>query len=190
MKTKNQKPQIEIIMTGGTIDSSWNGIKDTAVVNNHSIIPNYFKKLIVYPEIKFTEICMKDSREINQRDIQRILNAIEKSKSKHILITHGTYTMPDTAKFLEVNLKRKDQTIVFTGSMVPLEGVYPTDAGFNLGYAVSKSQELKPGIYICMNGDTFTPQEVVKNLGEGKFYSIFRDVRDLSKERLKIKSSK
>jgi hypothetical protein len=41
-----------------------------------------------------------------------------------------------------------------------------------------------------MNGDTFTPQEVVKNLGEGKFYSIFRDVRDLSKERLKIKSSK
>jgi L-asparaginase len=187
---KSKKEKIEIILTGGTIDSSWNGIKDTAVVNKHSIIPAYFKKLIVYPEIKFTEICMKDSREINQRDIQKILTSVEKSKAKHILITHGTYTMPDTAKFLEANLKRKDQTIVFTGSMVPLEGVYPTDAGFNLGYAISKSQELKPGIYICMNGDTFSPQEVVKNLGEGKFYSIFRNVRDLSRERSEEKSSK
>ncbi|OGI68201.1 hypothetical protein A3A05_01340 [Candidatus Nomurabacteria bacterium RIFCSPLOWO2_01_FULL_41_12] len=170
----SKKEKIEIIMTGGTIDSSWNGIKDTAIVNAHSIIPGYFKKLIIYPEIKFTEICMKDSREINQEDIKNILKKIEKSKANKVLITHGTYTMPDTAKFLEANLKRKDQTIVFTGSMVPLEGVYPTDAGFNLGFAISKVQELKPGFYICMNGETFSPQEVVKNLGEGKFYSIFR----------------
>jgi L-asparaginase len=175
----DKKEKIEIMMTGGTIDSAWNGIKDTAVVNEHSIIPEYFEKLIIYPEIKFTEICMKDSREIDQNDIENLLKKIEESDANKILITHGTYTMPDTAKFLEVNLKRKDQTIVFTGSMVPLEGVYPTDAGFNLGYAISKVQELKQGIYICMNGDTFTPQEVVKNLGEGKFYSIFRVVRKL-----------
>ena len=175
----NKKEKIEIIITGGTIDSSWNGIKDTAVVNAHSIIPDYFQKLIIYPKIKFTEICMKDSREINRRDLSNILEATEKSKAKKILITHGTYTMPDTAKFLEANLRRKDQTIVFTGSMVPLEGVYPTDAGFNLGFAISKVQDLKPGFYICMNGDTFNPQEVAKNLGEGKFYSIFRQVRKL-----------
>lgn len=177
-------------MTGGTIDSSWNGIKDTAVVNNHSIIPKYFKKLIVYPNIGFNEVCMKDSREMNSRDLKKILSVLKKSKSKRFLITHGTYTMPDTAKFLEANLDRKDQTVVFTGSMVPLEGVYPTDAGFNLGYAISKVQELKPGFYICMNGDTFTPQEVVKNLGEGRFYSIFRDVRDLSRERSSSNSTR
>lgn len=177
-----EKDVIEIVMTGGTIDSGWNGIKDTAVVNEHSRIPAYFDKLIIYPKMKFTEVCMKDSRELNQEDIHKTLEVIEKSKSKKIIITHGTYTMPDTAKFLEANLKRKDQTIVFTGSMVPLEGVYPTDAPFNMGYAMSKVQELKPGIYLCMNGDTFTPQEVAKNLGEGKFYSIFRDVRGLSKQ--------
>jgi len=133
---------------------------------------------------------MKDSREINQQDIRNIVKKIEKSKAKKFLITHGTYTMPDTAKFLEANLKRKEVTIVFTGSMVPLDGVYPTDAPFNLGYAISKVQELKPGIYLCMNGDTFTPQEVAKNLGEGKFYSIFRNVRDLSIERSTKKSTK
>ena len=82
--------------------------------------------------------------------------------------------MPDTAKFIEANIKRKGQTIVFTGSLVPLEGFYPTDATFNLGFALSKTQDLSPGVYLCMNGKTFTPQEVAKNLGEGKFYSIFR----------------
>ena len=49
-----------------------------------------------------------------------------------------------------------------------------TDATFNLGFALSKCEELLPGIYLCMNGETFTPQEVAKNLGEGKFYSIFK----------------
>jgi len=175
-----KKETIEILMTGGTIDSAWDGIKDTAVVNRHSIIPHYFKKLVIYPAIKFTEICMKDSREISQKDLNKITQTIQKSKNKRFIITHGTYTMPDTAKFLEANLKRKNLIVVLTGSMVPLEGVYPTDAGFNLGFAISKVQELKPGFYICMNGDTFTPQEVVKNLSEGKFYSIFRAVRDLS----------
>ena len=42
-------------MTGGTIDSSWNGIKDTAVVNEHSIIPKYFKKLIINIFSKYKE---------------------------------------------------------------------------------------------------------------------------------------
>ncbi|HEV7702172.1 MAG TPA: asparaginase domain-containing protein [Candidatus Paceibacterota bacterium] len=172
MSDENRK--IEIILTGGTIDSTWDGISDTATVNSHSVIPNYFKKLIVYPEVKFNEICMKDSRQINEQDISKVLESIEKSEANKIIITHGTYTMPDTAKFIEANLTRKDQTIIFTGSMVPLEGFYPTDAPFNLGFAVSKSQELSPGIYLCMNGETFTPQEVAKNLGEGKFYSIFQ----------------
>jgi len=161
-------------MTGGTIDSNWNGIADTTTINTHSAIPKYFKGLIIYPEIKFNEICMKDSRQMNQRDINNVLKAVENSEANKIIITHGTYTMPDTAKFIEANIKRKGQTIVFTGSMIPLEGFYPTDATFNLGFALSKSQELPPGIYLCMNGDTFTPQEVAKNLGEGKFYSIFK----------------
>jgi len=169
-----KKETIEIILTGGTIDSTWDGISDTAKVNSHSVIPSYFKKLIIYSKIKFSEICMKDSRQLSQRNIAHVLRVIENSKTKKIIVTHGTYTMPDTAKFIEANLKRKDQTIIFTGSMVPLEGFYPTDATFNLGFALSKVQDLPAGIYLCMNGETFTPQEVAKNLGEGKFYSIFK----------------
>lgn len=59
--------------------------------------------------------------------------------------------------------------------MTPLKGFEPSDASFNLGYAVSKVQELAAGVYICINGETFTPEEVAKSLSEGKFYSIFKD---------------
>lgn len=52
-------------------------------------------------------------------------------------------------------------------------GFSPTDAGFNLGYAIAKSTELKEGIYVCMNGKVFAPEEVIKILSEGRFRSIY-----------------
>ena len=116
---------------------------------------------------------MKDSREINANDMKKILGTIQDSKHKKIIITHGTYTMPDTSRYLKANLKRKDQTIILTGSFIPLTGFSPTDAPFNLGYAISKVQDLPAGIYIAMNGKIFKPEEVIKMLSEGKFGSIF-----------------
>ena len=57
--------------------------------------------------------------------------------------------------------------------MIPLIGFSPTDAGFNIGYAVAKSQELESGIYVCMNGKIFNPEEIIKVLSEGRFDSIY-----------------
>lgn len=172
--------KIQFIITGGTIDSSWSGKHETAVVNKSSYLPEFFSELDLYAELEFSEVCLKDSRQLTQSDVQKVLEEVEKSKTKYIIITHGTYTMPDTARYLKANLKRDDQTIIFTGSMTPLKGFEPSDASFNLGYAVSKVQELKSGIYICMNGATFTPEEVAKSLSEGKFYSIFRPEEKIS----------
>ena len=166
--------KIEIILTGGTIDSRWHGPSDTAIPNEKSILPEYFRSLFLYQELTFTEVCMKDSRHLTPEDIDKVLEAIHNSKADKIIVTHGTYTMPDTAKILEANLKREGQTIVLTGSMVPLFGFYPSDAPFNLGFALAKVRELSPGVYLSMNGEVFTPSEVAKNLSEGKFYSIFR----------------
>jgi L-asparaginase len=174
MKAQSKKdPKILFLFTGGTIDSKWDGKLDTAVVEKKSNIPGYMKSLILYLEAEFKEICMKDSRSLNGGDLKRLKEAIERTKYKHIIITHGTYTMPDTAKYLLANLKRKDQTIVLTGSMVPLAGFQSSDAPFNLGYAVSEVHSLPAGMYLCMNGRTFNPNEVAKNLSQGKFYSVF-----------------
>ncbi len=163
---------IHFVLTGGTIDSFYDGTKDTAVPNAHSVIPNFIKTLKLPDKTEFTEVCMKDSRDITTADRKSILNSIEKSPHKRIIITHGTYTMPDTAKYLKANLKRKGQTIVITGSMIPLSGFSPSDAPFNLGYAIAKVKELDPGIYVCMNGSVFSP-EIVKLTNEGRFVSVF-----------------
>ena len=166
-------------MTGGTIDSVWNGAQDTVVVSEHSILPEYFEELKrnlkFYEELEFSEVCMKDSRALTDEDRKNVLKVIEESDATKIIITHGTYTIPDTARYLKENLKRKDQVIVLTGSMVPIKGFDFSDGPFNFGYAFAQVQKLESGIYVCMNARVFTPEEVTKNIAEGKFYSVFED---------------
>jgi len=169
----NEDNKLHFIMTGGTLDSYYNGIKDTAVPNEHSGVPKFIKVLKLYEECEFVEVCMKDSRDLTSADRADILRAVADSPSRRIIITHGTYTLPDTARYLQANLKDSNKVIIFVCSMIPLEGFVPTDAGFNIGYAVAKSQELTEGIYVCMNGRIFTPDEVIKILSEGRFGSIY-----------------
>jgi L-asparaginase len=168
----SETDKIHLILTGGTIDSHWDGRQDTAVPNEHSILPQYLHDLQLYADFDFAEVCMKDSRNLEQEDLININQSIKQSPHRKIIITHGTYTMPDTARYLRANLNRADQTIVLTGSMVPLKGFDASDAPFNLGYAFAKVQELGAGIYICMNGRTFSPEEVAKSIAGGKFFSI------------------
>lgn len=164
---------IHLITTGGTIDSFYNPVKDTVTPNKISAFPDYLKSLKLYDKLIFTTVFLKDSRDITRADLRKLQKLVEQSKSKHVIIAHGTYTMPDTARFLAAQLKRKDQVIIFTGSMIPLIGFSPSDAGFNLGYSLAIVQQLTAGIYVCMNGRVFSPNEVVKDLHEGRFASVF-----------------
>ena|SRR3989338_4996768 len=164
---------IHLILTGGTIDSHYDGSKDTAVPNRHSELPRYLNSLRMYVKLKFSEICMKDSRQLTKTDFRAILKAVEKSPAKSVVVTMGTYLMGDAAKYLNANLKRQNKTIVFTGSFMPLTGFTESDAPFNLGYALAMSQVLPAGVHICMHGAQFTPAEVAKNVKIGRFYSVF-----------------
>lgn len=116
---------------------------------------------------------MKDSHQLTTADRKEVLKAIEESPHQKIIITHETYTIPDTARYLKANLKAKDKTLILTGSLVPIKGFAPSDGSFNLGYAIAQAQILSPGIYVCMNGQVFSPEEVIKILQEGRFASIF-----------------
>jgi L-asparaginase len=170
---KSAKP-IHFILTGGTIDSYYDSTKDTVAPNKKSVIPSFIESLKLYnTNTTFTTVCMKDSRDITNDDRMNVLKLLETTDSVQIIITHGTYTMPDTARFIKANLKRKDQTIVITASMIPLNGFNMSDAQFNLGYAFAKVQDLQVGIYACVNGHVFSPEEILKNVKEGKFESIF-----------------
>lgn len=162
---------IHFILTGGTIDSHWDIYKDATTPNKKSTLPNFMKSLNLYDKFLFTTICMKDSRSLTKNDIGAVLRVIQKSPHDKIIVTHGTFTMPDTARFLNANLKFNKKTIILTGSMVPLQGFSPSDAPFSLGYAISKVKDLAPGVYICMNARVFKPEEAMKEINAGRFSS-------------------
>jgi len=171
------RSKIHIILTGGTIDSKYDGKSDTVVPRRHSIIPEFIRSIKLYEKFQFTELFMKDSRKITKNDMKKIVKTLSDSRSRKIIILHGTYTMPETARFLKANLDRRDQVIILTGSMIPLEGFTMSDAGFNLGYSISQLDLLKPGVYVCMNGKTFLAEESMKEISRGMFVSIFSRIK-------------
>jgi L-asparaginase len=162
---------IHVVLTGGTIDSEWSPSQDTATVAKESIIPKYLKGLKPDLELSFHPLLMKDSRQLTPEDIQKICKAVDAAPSDKVLITHGTYTMPDTARYLEKNMKTK-KAVVLTGSVIPLNGYTMSDAPFNLGFSIATLLQLNVGVRLVIQGYVFKPEEVAKNLAEGRFFSL------------------
>lgn len=161
--------KIHFIITGGTIDSHWDPIKDTAVANERSILPDFVLRLNLPFQIDFTTVCMKDSREITDNDRMQMVRTIEASNSTTFLITHGTYTMAETARYIKAHLKRQDCTVLLTGSFVPLTDIIRSDGGFNMGFAIAQLQHLDPGVYLAMNAQVFEADQAEKIIHEGRF---------------------
>ncbi len=168
------KQTITFIATGGTIDSVFHAPSERKKIKEHTGIPHYIQKIIEpHFDIETKEAVMIDSLDMIDDHRIQILDAIEKTDNKKIIITHGTDTMRETGLYLEQHLKDKSKTIILVGSMIPLDGFYNSDAPYNLGYAVAQVQSKNAGIYICMNSQCFAPDEVSKDSAIGRFE--FRD---------------
>jgi L-asparaginase len=112
-------------------------------------------------------LMQKDSADITTEDRQLIFDRCMASPEQRMVITHGTDTMTETARFLgEKNVDSK--TVVLVGSFVPLSQP-DSDAFFNLGYALSAARLLPPGVWIAMNGEVFEWNNVHKNRERGRF---------------------
>ncbi len=170
---KISRDVIHIILTGGTIDSTWDRRVDSIVLNASSDVPEFFKKFPLLDELKYTQVCMKDSRQLTDTDREQILHVVENSEEKKIIITHGRFTIVDTVKFLTNNLKRKDQVIILTGGTTPLKGFEMTDSPFNLGFAIAKVQDTEPGIYIAMKGALISSEQFQKDTKGSLFHDLF-----------------
>jgi L-asparaginase len=106
--------KILLIITGGTIDSVYSPTQDTVVPNTQSVIPAYINDIKPYFDIRIEILCMKDSRNISNLDREKMVNLIKESDEPYVLITHGTYTLPDTARYIETYLNGTDKTVVLT----------------------------------------------------------------------------
>lgn len=107
----------------------------------------------------------KDSLHITAEDRELLRAAIAAQPARHVLVTHGTDTMVETAQVLA---SITDKTIVLTGALNPAR-FRGSDAEFNIGTAVGAVQSLPPGVYIAMNGRVWDPRRVRKNVAANRF---------------------
>ena len=157
---------IQILITGGTFDKSYNHLKgDLYFKKTH--IPEMLERSKSRLNVNVKTLMMIDSLEMTQKDIQLIINECINSKSKRIIITHGTDTMVRTAS--KIAKEVKDKTVVLTGAMIPYAFGSSSDGFFNLGSALSFVQVLKKGVYVAMNGQYFKHDNVKKNIEKGFF---------------------
>ena len=160
---------IQIFITGGTFDKSYNHISgDLFFEKTH--IPEMLKRSKSRLKVEIKTLMMIDSLEMTEGDINKIIKECKNSKSKRIIITHGTDTMVNTA--CKIAKQIKDKTIVLTGAMIPYAFGSSSDGFFNLGSALSFVQTLKTGIYITMNGQYFNYNNVIKDKEKGYFKSL------------------
>jgi|TARA_Y100000310_G_scaffold124950_2_gene123760 L-asparaginase len=157
---------IKIFTTGGTIDDYHYDSVDKAPTSHKSFVPELLKRARVTVKCEVEEIVHKDSRFVTDDDREIIFKKCQDCKEDKIIITHGTATMPITAKFLGKN--NIEKTIVLTGSGFPANKEN-SDALFNLGAALTAVQALPNGVYVVMNGKIFTWDNVKKNVETGFF---------------------
>lgn len=152
-------PKVKILITGGTIDGVDYENEQDAPLNPQSYIQNMFEQSRIPKNYEIKVLMLKDSRAITDADREIILEECKNSTEENILITHGSFTMPQTAKFLgHANL---DKTIVLVGSIIPSQEEN-SDAMFNLGAGYLASKILPHGVSIVMNGRVFNWDNVHK----------------------------
>jgi L-asparaginase len=159
--------KIKFFTTGGTIDKVYFDARSEYQVGSPQVI-EILKDSNVNFEYEVVSVLQKDSLEMTDDDRAVVRNAIAADTCDKIVITHGTDTMVDTARYL---LGIEGKTIVFTGALEPARSRY-TDAIFNVGCAIGAVQALPPGVYIAMNGRVFAANNVKKNYEARRFENV------------------
>lgn len=151
-----------LLITGGTIDSFYDTDAVTVRCFEQTVLVDYLTRHAHVPAESFrhTQLCMADSRDIGPAQRQLMANAIVDCDEQAIVLTHGSFTVFETARYLAEQQGRfNDKTVVLTGSLRPIEGFTYSDGLFNLGASVLAAQCAAPGVYVCIQGRLHSPHE-------------------------------
>jgi L-asparaginase len=159
--------KIKFFTTGGTIDKVYFDKKSDYQVGEPTT-RNIIREMNVAFDYEFESIMKKDSLDLSEEERQLIFDTISLDDHQHIIVTHGTDTMIQTAQKLQLI---PDKVIVLTGAIEPA-GFKSSDAVFNIGTAVAAVQILPNGTYIAMNGCIFNPDRDRKNLKTNRFEKV------------------
>jgi L-asparaginase len=159
---------IKVFVTGGTFDKEYNMIEGKLFFRD-THLPEMLKLGLCKVDVDIRTLMMIDSVNMKDQDRAIIVENCKNCDEDHIVITHGTDTMVETAKKLGETIK--DKTIVLTGAMIPYR-FGSSDGLFNLGSALAFVQSLPRGVYVAMNGRYFTYDNVMKNKQLGEFEEL------------------
>lgn len=155
---------ILLLTTGGTIDKIY-----FDALSDYQVGETVMAKLLDIARVKrpfrIEEVTRKDSLELNEADRALIRERVVTAPENHIIITHGTDTMTETASMLDGIAGKR---IVLVGALAPAR-FGESDASFNLGMAFATVQMAEPGVYITMSGSVFPAGQVVKDRVKGAF---------------------
>jgi len=159
---------IRIFVTGGTFDKTYDEIEGKLTFTDTHL--NEMLQLgRSQVDVSVRTLMMVDSMAMTAEDRAIIVRNCLTCEESHIVVTHGTDTMVETAAAIAAGVSGK--TIVITGAMVPY-AFGSSDGLFNLGSALSFAQVLPPGVYVAMNGRHFAWDKVRKNRDTGVFEEI------------------
>ncbi len=161
---KNGMEEIRIFVTGGTIEGIEKDLGERGT--GKTCIPELLEDIGVGHGYPVEVLMLKDSRDIGEKDREAIFRKCAGCAEKKIIIIHGTWTMPLTAKYL--GKRGIGKTIVLVGSRVPAKEK-GSDAKANLAFAIGSVQKLPAGVYITMDGKVFSHENVRKNPDTGFF---------------------
>jgi L-asparaginase len=159
---------IRIFVTGGTFDKEYNELTG-ALAFKDTHLPEMLRLGRCRVDVSIRTLMMIDSLDMTDADRALIVDQCRQATEPHIVITHGTDTMIDTARALATAAPAVDRkTVVLTGAMIPY-AFGSSDGLFNLGSALSFVQVLPAGVYLAMNGRSFPWDRVRKNRETGVF---------------------
>ncbi|WP_306252671.1 asparaginase domain-containing protein [Parvularcula sp. IMCC14364] len=158
---------VRILITGGTLDKIHDPFSESLAFSRDGA--TQIPEILHYSRCHFPavqQLMQIDSLDMTEDHREQIVSAIKTAKEKSIVITHGTSTMGETARFIAASEIAK--TIVLTGAMRPFSLGF-SDGPFNMGGAIVASQTLKKGVYGVMNGRIIEAQDLNKNTELGRF---------------------
>ncbi|WP_062150239.1 asparaginase domain-containing protein [Beggiatoa leptomitoformis] len=156
---------IKLLVAGGTIDKQYDELTGN-VIFAQTHIPELLTQARCTAPVTIETVFLKDSLDMTLEDRQALYIQANLAQEDKILITHGTDTMGETARYL--GERHLQKTIVLLGAMIPY-CFKQSDSLFNLGFALASVQCLPHGVYVAMNGQVFTWDNVVKNKLKGVF---------------------
>lgn len=159
---------VRLFVTGGTFDKEYDEIQGRLFFAD-----THLQDMLTMGrcrlDVHVRTLMMIDSLEMTDADRELIAHNCLEAPEPHIVITHGTDTMVETARVLADTVPGK--TIVLTGAMIPI-AFGSSDGLFNLGGALTAVQVLPAGVYVTMNGRIFPWNDVRKNRDTGVFEAL------------------